>query len=116
VGYDETGSLEAVKVAFELSGGDVNATNDAGDTALHCAVVKGLDDVVQFLVDHGAKLDLRNKRGQTPLWFATWKLVGSEDRRPAYSGRGSLKHTRELLLKLGAKDPGELTGPQMRTI
>jgi ankyrin repeat protein len=58
--------FEAVKAAVEL-GGDVNAANQTGDTALHSAAAKGYDTVVQFLADHGAQLNAKNKRGQTPL-------------------------------------------------
>jgi ankyrin repeat protein len=65
-------NLEAVKVAFDL-GGDINATNQSGQTAVHAAVshigttTTGIDEVVQFLADHGAKLDLKDARGFTPL-------------------------------------------------
>jgi ankyrin repeat protein len=64
--------LDAVKVALEL-GGDVNATTQSGQTAVHAAVshpgptTTGIDEVVQFLADHGAKLDLKDARGMTPL-------------------------------------------------
>jgi ankyrin repeat protein len=58
--------LEGVKAAVEL-GGDVNAANQAGDTALHSAAAQGHDTVVQFLADKGAQLNVKNKRGQTPL-------------------------------------------------
>ena len=58
--------LESVKVALELSG-DVNAVSAAGDTALHAAASLGHDSIVQFLVDQGADINAKNKRGQTPL-------------------------------------------------
>ena len=63
---DESRVLEAVTVAFDL-GGDVNAVSQAGDTALHGAAALGYNTVVQFLADHGAQLNLKNKRGQTAL-------------------------------------------------
>ena len=62
----ESQVLEAVKTAFDLSG-DVNAANQAGDTALHAAAAWGHDTVVQFLADHGAQLNAKNKSGLTPL-------------------------------------------------
>ncbi len=62
----ESEVLESVKAAVEL-GGDVNAANQAGDTALHSAAAQGFDTVVQFLADKGAQLNVKNKRGQTPL-------------------------------------------------
>ena len=82
---DET--LEAVKVLLEL-GADVTAANPAGDTAMHIAVSRGFNKIVQLLADRGAKLDARNKRDQTPLAVA--------------SSRPQLKATAELLRALGA--------------
>jgi len=65
-------NVEAVEVAFEL-GGDINAANHSGQTAVHAAVshvgptTTGIDEVIQFLADHGAKLDMKDARGVTPL-------------------------------------------------
>src|SRR5580704_13627274 len=49
------------------AGADVNAADNQGETALHGAAQKGDDQVVQFLADHGAKLDVKDKKGRTPL-------------------------------------------------
>ncbi|MEO5740556.1 MAG: ankyrin repeat domain-containing protein [Vicinamibacterales bacterium] len=62
----EAAVLNAVAAAVEL-GADVNATNQAGDTALHAAAAKGLNTVVQLVADKGAELNVKNKRGLTPL-------------------------------------------------
>jgi ankyrin repeat protein len=62
----ESKVLPAVAAALEL-GADVNASNQAGDTALHAAAAKGLNNVVQLLADKGAPLNAKNKRGLTPL-------------------------------------------------
>jgi ankyrin repeat protein len=56
---------EAVRLCLEL-GLDVNATNTSGQTALFGAVYMGSPDIVQLLVDHGARMNTRNKKGQTP--------------------------------------------------
>ena len=61
--------LEAVKMCVEL-GNDVNAANDLGETALHGAAFRGVNEVVQYLVDQGAKLDARDTRGWTALAVA----------------------------------------------
>ena len=53
--------------ALLAKGADVNAANQAGDTALHAAAAKGLNTVVQVLADKGAELNAKNKRGLTPL-------------------------------------------------
>ena len=58
------------------AGVDVNAADNQGDTALHGAAQKGWDQVVQFLVDHGAKLDVKDKKGHTPL-DAAMGLMGN---------------------------------------
>jgi ankyrin repeat protein len=63
---DEHQVLEGVRTALEL-GADVNAVNDRGDTALHSAVAQGFNTVVQLLADHGASLNVKNKRGLSPL-------------------------------------------------
>ena len=62
-------ALEAVKVALEF-GADVHAVDDKGDTALHGAAWRGSNDIVQLLVDRGARLDVQNKNGFTPLQVA----------------------------------------------
>ena len=54
--YSEEQTLELVKLLLDL-GDDVKAANDHGITALHGAAYKGADQVVQLLVDRGAKLD-----------------------------------------------------------
>jgi uncharacterized protein len=62
----ESAVLSAVAAALEI-GADVNAANQAGDTALHTAAARGLNTVVQLLADKGAQLNAKNKRGLTPL-------------------------------------------------
>ncbi len=42
----------------------------SGSTALHAAVVSGQPSIVQYLVDHGARLDAKTKTGWTPLMMA----------------------------------------------
>jgi ankyrin repeat protein len=69
----EQHALEAVKLCLEL-GLDVNAANTShNDTALHGAAFRGLEGgaaIAQLLIDHGAKLDIVDKRGWTPLAIA----------------------------------------------
>jgi ankyrin repeat protein len=61
--------LEAVTLCVE-HGADVNAANSKAFTALHGAAYRGLDDVVQFLVQKGARLDAKDSEGRTPAVFA----------------------------------------------
>ncbi len=109
----ETQVLEAVKTAFNLSG-DVNATNQAGDTALHSAAAWGYDTVVQFLADHGAELNAKNKSGLTPLAVLSAPAKRKYQLAAASAGGGDVAsedpaqakrlRTTALLRKLGATD------------
>ena len=67
-------NFEAVKTLVYL-GLDVNGSNRDGRTALMGAALKGRNDVVQFLVDHGAKLDQRDN-GSRDTNTASSKLAG----------------------------------------
>jgi len=64
--------LEAVKLAIEL-GNDVNAVDKHGETAVHGAAYKHVAIAAQYLIDHGAKVELYNKKndhGWTALRIA----------------------------------------------
>jgi ankyrin repeat protein len=117
----EAERLEAVKLAYELSGEDVNYVADyggnvefdedgetllfdyprkysfdparptrpeammgdmrwAGSTALHGAAILGHESIVRFLVEKGARLDVRNKAGWTPLMVTQGMLLSANAR------------------------------------
>ncbi len=87
------------------AGADVNAVNRAGDTAIHFAAAMGFDSVVQLLADKGADVNVKNKRGLTPLALAR----GGSGRRgcprttsPDTDSGGA--STTALLRKLGAAE------------
>jgi ankyrin repeat protein len=61
--------LDAVKLCLDL-GADINHTNSMGLAAIHGAANRGSDNIIQFLADHGAKLDLKDKEGRTPAVWA----------------------------------------------
>ena len=103
-------SLEGVKLVLDLGGADVNAANQAGDTAVHIAAAKRANAVIRFLADSGAKLDVKDKKGLTPLALV---MMGN----PVVSKNGIVldllaqdaaairdKSTAELLRKLGARE------------
>lgn len=60
---------EAVKLLLD-AGADVNAVNEADFTALHGAAYRGLNEVIQILVEHGANINARDYRGRTPYRLA----------------------------------------------
>jgi len=70
----EAEAVEAVKVALD-AGLDLSTENTKGETALHGAAGRGADLIVQFLADHGAKINTKTKQGLTPLDFAMGKSV-----------------------------------------
>jgi uncharacterized protein len=92
----ERSTLEAVKAAWEL-GGDVNAVNAAGDTALHGAAHIRSDALVRFLAEKGAELSVKNSKGETPLMVSERTIAAGS--APVY-GRSS---TGDLLRSLGAR-------------
>ena len=96
----ESQALEALQVAAE-QGEDINRANTRGETALHGAANRGADTIVEFLVAHGAKLDVRSKQGFTALDIAMGK-----------SSFGALPvphdSTVALLQKLGAPEGKDL--------
>ncbi len=61
--------LEAVRLCLE-SGFDVNAVNQMGLAAVHGAANRGSDDVIALLASRGARLDLPDKEGRTPMTWA----------------------------------------------
>jgi ankyrin repeat protein len=84
--------LPAVKLCLEI-GLDPNAVTPTGDAALHLTVPSGFNHVVQALVDGGADVNIKNRRGETPTKIAS-----------GYSAAGG-QHVQEstvaLLKKLG---------------
>ena len=61
--------LEAVRICVEL-GNDVNATNYRGETALHGVGFRGVNTVVDYLVEQGADLEALTEDGWSPLAIA----------------------------------------------
>jgi ankyrin repeat protein len=60
----QAGVIEAIQLCLD-HGIDVNAVNEAGDSAIFAAI--GSPEVIHFLVSRGASLTAKNRRGQTPL-------------------------------------------------
>src|SRR5215510_1109872 len=76
--------LEAVKTCLEL-GADVNAVNSMGLTAVMGSANRGSDDIIQYLVEKGARLDVKDAAGRTPIAWAEGVFLASvgAERKPS---------------------------------
>jgi ankyrin len=90
--YDEgqPALLEAVKLCVEL-GLDVNAVNSMGLTAVHGAANRGSDEILKYLASQGAKLDVKDKEGRTPLTWAEGVFLATIPARPKASSIALIK-------------------------
>ncbi len=67
----EEEALAAVKLAYEAGGGSPADVDANGETALHGAMYRaGSVAIAKFLIEKGAPLDVKNKKGWTPLIVA----------------------------------------------
>jgi hypothetical protein len=92
--------LEAAQMLLDL-GVDANAVGDLGYTALHGAAYCGDDEMVQLLVGYGARMDIMDQYGQTPLSIAMGVITTGVK---SFNLRARMPHpsTTALLVKLGA--------------
>jgi len=91
--YDEGTEqlLEAVKLCFEL-GMSVNDVNSMGLTALHAAANRpGSDPIIQWLVDHGAKMDVKDNEDRTPMTWAEGVFLATHPGVPKPTAMALLK-------------------------
>jgi len=117
-GVDATAADNALVEMLKLlldAGVDVNAVDEDGDTALHRAARMRSNPVLQFLVDRGAKLDVKNGFGETPLMAALGTgPTAAQIRAQAKNSGGAVNpgvdatrqtsnSTADLLIQLGAK-------------
>jgi ankyrin repeat protein len=97
-------SLRAVTLAVRL-GVDVNAVNDAGNTALHGAAHIRSDEVVKFLADKGATLSVANKPSNFLLFDLPSETPLAIAERTVQPGQAPIHErtsTGDLLRQLGA--------------
>ncbi|HUA21751.1 MAG TPA: ankyrin repeat domain-containing protein [Bryobacteraceae bacterium] len=100
--WSPAATLEAVKMLLDL-GIDPNEQAATGRTALHGAAHKGRSDVVQLLVDHGARLDIRDfgntdNRGDAKLAGHTWLPVDYADGLVRVGVQSAIPHPETGLL------------------
>jgi ankyrin repeat protein len=96
--------IEAVQLCLEV-GGDVNAANQMGLSAVHGAANRGSDDIIELLAQRGARLDVPDKEGRTPYAWAegVFLATNSPVAKPS---------TMALLKRLLASTPVTATAPR----
>jgi ankyrin repeat protein len=82
--------LEAVKMCYDLGLG-VNDANAMGITAVMGAANRGSDDIIEFLVSKGAKLDVKDKEGRSPLNWAEGVFLATHPAKPKPSSMTLIK-------------------------
>jgi ankyrin repeat protein len=87
--------LESVKVLV-AAGADVNAVSEAGQTPLHFGA-QASDDIVKFLAESGAKLDVKDKQGRTPVEMALGVGVHGHAGGPPTVREGTANLLRQLM-------------------
>ena len=115
----EDDALDAVEFLLEL-GADIHAAQGTGPdctprnysgggggknfpgwvcgwTSLHGAAARGADSIVKFMVDHGARLDVQDKAGKTPLKVAEFTSLNAT----AYIRENTARLLRELMSEQG---------------
>jgi uncharacterized protein len=115
--WSPASTLEAVKMLLDL-GLNPNAQADTGRTALHGAAHKGRPDVVQVLVDHGARLDVRDygntdNRGSKELAVHTWLAVDYADGLVRVGVQSAIPHPETGLLIRKLMTAAGLQAPPM---
>jgi ankyrin repeat protein len=94
-------AIETAKFLVE-HGADVNAAGQYGWTALHAATYQGMNDLIEYLVSKGAKIDQKDEFGQTPLSISLSVLTKDIGARRLQIPRRYRQETAQLLRKLGA--------------
>jgi ankyrin repeat protein len=89
----------ALDLLVEEFGLDVNAATTEGITPVICAVFKGDNFVVQYLVDHGARLDVKDAQGRSVITWA--QGIAANDGQPPRPQPETEKLVRELMAKQG---------------
>lgn len=93
--------LAAAKLLVEELKADVNAVNDRNETALHGAVCRSADSVIQFLADNSATFEIKDADGLTPLDKAVDHIyLPITINGPVLNRFGAQEHTVTLLKKL----------------
>ncbi|HEY1241291.1 MAG TPA: ankyrin repeat domain-containing protein [Bryobacteraceae bacterium] len=72
----EAETIDTIKLCL-AAGLDISAADNRGETALFGAAREGYTEVVKFLAQNGARVDMKNSRGFTPLDAAEGRAGGA---------------------------------------
>ncbi len=96
--------LLAAAKALVAHGADVNAVSNAGQTAMHFAAQatdanfpQPSDDLVKFLASKGAKLDVVDKQGRSPIEMAEGKGLRGRAGGPVSPRKRTIELLRQLM-------------------
>jgi ankyrin repeat protein len=92
--FAPTGMMAAVKYLVEELDADVNAVDADGTSAMHHAAARGDNEMILYLVQHGALVTVVNRRGQSTADLANGPVQRIQP----------FPETLALLEKLGAKN------------
>jgi ankyrin repeat protein len=103
--------LAASKLLVEELKADVNAVNDRNETALHGAVCRSADSIIQFLADNGAQFEIKDADGLTPLDKAVDHIyLPITINGPVLNRFGAQEHTVVLLKQLTERRAAKSAG------
>jgi uncharacterized protein len=85
----EEGNKEMVELILSIKHLDINLAGMDEYTPLHCAVQKSFVQIVDLLLEHGAKVDVVDNDGNTPLVEA---VMSNKDLRNADIIKSLLKY------------------------
>ena len=115
-------NVETIKFLLDL-GLDPNGANGDGRTSLMVAAAKGRTDVIQILVDHGAKLDTRDKGSRDTETLVsvnaghTWEALDYADGLVRFGVQSAISRPEAAaLLRKLMTDRGLPVPPPNRTI
>jgi uncharacterized protein len=97
-GKPATDAIAAMELCLSR-GADINHANAAGQTAMHLSVDQS-DEVIRFLASKGARLDVKDRDGRTPLDLALGGEVAGRAARARE--KGARETTIALLRELNA--------------
>jgi ankyrin repeat protein len=89
----------ALDLLVEELGMDVNAATSEGITPVIGAVFKGTNNVVEYLVEHGARLDVKDAKGRSIIAWA--QGIAANEGQPPRPHPQTEKLVRELMQKQG---------------